>query len=157
MLGRQSSQKSDMKSRTPTLWRSHRHLNQTPGGILHEKQVGWAIGIRTKRENISIFILFDSPHARIPTAAKKTAEWWAPRLPIALQRRPYSGVNVHVARRYLSMMRFRDSAQIIGDLWYLRRAEPTSLVWFVKVGGNWGKHCWEKHGNRFSVCRCFFK
>lgn len=36
----------------------------------------------------------------VPSAAKKTAIWLAPLRPITLHKRPYRGVNVHVARRY---------------------------------------------------------
>lgn len=53
----------------------------------------------TNREIISISMLFDKPQASMPIEANKTAEWFAPCLPMTSQRRPYRGVNVHVARR----------------------------------------------------------
>ena len=42
----------------------------------------------TNRDKINIFILFDSPQARIPKAANKTADWLAALRPIASLRRP---------------------------------------------------------------------
>lgn len=48
---------------------------------------------------ISISMFGDNPQASVPSAAKNTAVWFAPLLPITLQRRPYKGVKVHVARR----------------------------------------------------------
>lgn len=47
-------------------------------------------------------MLLERPHAAVPTAAKATAIWFAARRPITLQSRPYSGVNVQVASRYLA-------------------------------------------------------
>lgn len=49
------------------------------------------------------FILGDSPQARVPSAANRIAVRLAPRLPITLHNRPYTGVNVEVARRYLGI------------------------------------------------------
>lgn len=46
-------------------------------------------------------MLFDNPHAMMPMAANKIADWLAPLLPITLLKRPYNGVNVHVASKYL--------------------------------------------------------
>jgi len=56
---------------------------------------------RTNREKMSICMLFDNPHAMMPMVAKSTADWFAPLLPITLLRRPYNGVNTHVASKYL--------------------------------------------------------
>ena len=56
---------------------------------------------RTNRETLSICMLFDNPHALIPTPANKIADWFAPLLPITLLKCPYSGVNVHVASKSL--------------------------------------------------------
>ena len=56
---------------------------------------------RTNREIISICMLFDNPQAMMPMPANKTADWFAPLLPMTLLKRPYNGVNVHVASKYL--------------------------------------------------------
>ena len=56
---------------------------------------------RTNRETMSICMLFDKPHAMIPMVANSIADWFAPLLPITLLRRPYNGVNVQVASKYL--------------------------------------------------------
>ena len=55
----------------------------------------------TNRATISVSIFVDSPQARVPIAQARTAVWFAPRRPRALHSRPYSGVKVHVASRYL--------------------------------------------------------
>ena len=56
---------------------------------------------RTNREAISISILFERPLMRTPRHANSKAAWLAPFRPKTLQRRPYKGVNVHAAKRYL--------------------------------------------------------
>jgi len=38
----------------------------------------------------------------MPSDAKRIADWHAPFRPMTLLRRPYSGVKVQVAKRYLS-------------------------------------------------------
>ena len=50
---------------------------------------------------MSISILLDMPQQSVPRPANKTAAWLAPRLPMTLHKRPYKGVNVQVASRYL--------------------------------------------------------
>lgn len=47
----------------------------------------------------------DRPQASVPIPEKKIAVCIAPRRPKILQSRPYRGVNVHVARRYLKEKR----------------------------------------------------
>ena len=37
----------------------------------------------------------------MPIPANKTADWFASLLPITSLKRPYNGVNVHVASKYL--------------------------------------------------------
>ena len=52
---------------------------------------------------MSISMLVDRPHITTPTAAKNRAVWLALFLPNTLHRRPYSGVKLHVASRYLGV------------------------------------------------------
>ena len=56
----------------------------------------------TNRAAISISMLEEKPQAAVPRAAKNTAVWFAPLRPMTLHKRPYKGVKVHVARRYLT-------------------------------------------------------
>ena len=53
----------------------------------------------TKRAATSISRLVLNPHRSVPSAAKKSATWFAPRRPSTFDSRPYSGVNVQVASR----------------------------------------------------------
>ena len=46
-------------------------------------------------------MLVDRPHIRTPRPAKNRAVWLALFRPNTLHRRPYSGVKLHVASRYL--------------------------------------------------------
>ena len=46
-------------------------------------------------------MLVDRPHMRTPRPAKNRAVWLALFRPNTLHRRPYSGVKLHVASRYL--------------------------------------------------------
>ena len=55
----------------------------------------------TNLERINISMLQERPQAIIPNDANSTAKWFAPHRPIALHNRPYNGVKVHVAKRYL--------------------------------------------------------
>jgi hypothetical protein len=55
----------------------------------------------TKRAAISISMLVDSPHIKVPTPANSTAVCWALLRPMTLHKRPYNGVKVAVAKRYL--------------------------------------------------------
>ena len=57
-------------------------------------------------------MLFDNPHAMIPMPANKTADWFAPLLPITLLKRPYNGVNVHVASKYLRKKKDRSELEV---------------------------------------------
>ena len=50
---------------------------------------------------MSIYMLVDRPHIITPRAEKNRAVWLALFRPKRLHRRPYSGVKLHVARRYL--------------------------------------------------------
>ena len=49
-------------------------------------------------------MLVDKPHIRTPRPAKNKAIWLAHFRPITLHRRPYSGLKLHVASRYLNML-----------------------------------------------------
>ena len=97
----------------------------------------------TNRETMSICMLFDNPHAMMPMAANKIADWFAPLLPITLLKRPYNGVNVHVASKYLSewgerkkKMRVVAGGCTISDKCYIRCSNPTCFVGFIEVGRN---------------------
>ena len=46
----------------------------------------------------------DRPHIRTPRPAKNRAVWLALFRPNTLHRRPYSGVKLHVASRYLGVL-----------------------------------------------------
>ena len=50
-----------------------------------------------------VSMLVENPQAKVPRPAKNTEAWFAPRRPITLERRPYNGVNVHVASKYLDI------------------------------------------------------
>ena len=56
---------------------------------------------RTNLAAMSISMLVDRPHIRTPRPQKNKAVWLALFRPNTLHRRPYSGVKLHVARRYL--------------------------------------------------------
>lgn len=49
-------------------------------------------------------MLVESPQATVPTPVKSTASWAAPRLPSTFAKRPYNGVKVAVASRYLMFL-----------------------------------------------------
>lgn len=78
----------------------------------------------TKRAAMSISRLVDNPQQSVPIPAKKTAVWFAPRRPMTLERRPYRGVKVHIARRYL------ETRQAYEKLWEVTRRTkfPASLL-----------------------------
>ena len=78
----------------------------------------------TKRAAMSISMFRERPHAAVPSAANITAVWLAPRRPMTLQSLPYSGVNVHVARRYLDDYLMR----MIKRPWHLTYAVPSQLA-----------------------------
>jgi hypothetical protein len=59
---------------------------------------------RTNLATISIYMLVDRPHIITPRAEKNRAVWLALFRPKRLHRRPYSGVKLHVARRYLDAL-----------------------------------------------------
>lgn len=63
----------------------------------------WSAPSPTNLAAMRVSIRVDSPHARVPTPVKITAVWFAPLRPNTLLRRPYNGVNVHIANRYLRM------------------------------------------------------
>jgi hypothetical protein len=56
---------------------------------------------RTNRAATNISMFVEKPHNRVPNAVIQTANWFAPRLPIMLHNRPYRGVNVQTASKYL--------------------------------------------------------
>ena len=49
-------------------------------------------------------MLVDRPHIRTPRPAKIRAVWLALFLPNTSHRRPYSGVKLHVASKYLNVL-----------------------------------------------------
>jgi hypothetical protein len=53
----------------------------------------------------------DRPHIRTPRPAKNRAVWLALFRPNTLHRRPYSGVKLHVASRYLGVLS-------VGGVWF---------------------------------------
>ena len=67
---------------------------------------------RTNQETLSICMLFVNPHALIPTPANKTADWFTPLLPITLLKHPYSGVNVHVVSKSISVGEKKDGSEM---------------------------------------------
>lgn len=48
-------------------------------------------------------MLLEKPHAAVPSAAAITAVWLAPLRPKTLHKRPYSGVKVQTANKYLGI------------------------------------------------------
>lgn len=54
---------------------------------------------------MSISMFRENPQSKMPDPAKNNAVWLAFLRPITSQRRPYKGVNVHVASRYLMPIR----------------------------------------------------
>lgn len=56
---------------------------------------------RTNRAAINISMFVDKPQNSVPRAAIETANWFAPRLPMTLHNRPYNGVKVQTASKYL--------------------------------------------------------
>jgi hypothetical protein len=55
----------------------------------------------TNRAAINISMFIDNPQDKVPSAAIQTANWFAPLLPITLHNRPYKGVKVQAASKYL--------------------------------------------------------
>ena len=86
-------------------------------------------------------MLGDNPQATVPSPANSTAVWLAPRLPITLHNRPYSGVNVHVARSCLGTVTVSMLPQ--EHNLSLRRAEPAGLVGFFEFG-RYGWYHWDR-------------
>ncbi len=92
----------------------------------------------TNRAAMSISMLVDKPQTAVPRAAKKTAIWFAPLRPMTLHKRPYNGVNVHVARRYLRQFNEITAHYIVEEC--LRSPKPARLLRLVKFWRNTGEH-----------------
>jgi len=74
---------------------------------------------------MSISILSEHPHTTVPMAHRETASWFAPLRPRTLHKRPYNGVNVHVASRYLEMKML----VVANNLTVHSYAVPSQLAW----------------------------
>ena len=70
----------------------------------------------------------EKPHAAVPKAAKRTAVWLAPRRPSTLHNRPYSGVKVLVASKYLSEAQSREYSTFIRTYEISPYAVPSQLA-----------------------------
>jgi len=75
---------------------------------------------------MSISMLFEKPHMSVPRPAKNTAVRLAPFRPKTLHRRPYNGVNVHVARRNLNKQLHEGQTTHITITYDV----PSQLAWF---------------------------
>ena len=73
---------------------------------------------------MSISILRDMPQSKMPDPAKNNAVWLAFLRPITSQRRPYKGVKVHVASRYLMPIQYNKSYKQ-----FLTHEVPSQLAW----------------------------
>ena len=73
---------------------------------------------------MSISILRENPQSKIPDAAKNNAMWLAFLRPIISQRRPYKGVKVHVASRYLVPIQHNKLYKR-----FLTHEVPSQLAW----------------------------
>lgn len=72
-------------------------------------------------------MFLESPQANVPSPAKTTAVWFAPLRPKTLLNRPYKGVNVHVASKYLkNTIIFHLEAKGV----QLAYDVPSQLAWF---------------------------